>query len=251
MRLPSHPRARISPEFSNNYKMRRKTGLRRVGCFPHRSRWNEKRVVGLPPPRICSHVAYPSITAASSVDSYRVPDLLVGSTGLFPSLCPRRNAPLPRLSKGDPPDDGVFNAGFHDLLDDLKDLIGSEQTDDQSDDRDISTLDERRSSIVSQTVESGEETRRNTVRSPTSSTSRPPLPPLPPPISQAMPPRTKKKSSMGNAWNRFKKLLMRKFLGGDRTQPKLSDRLVPERDDEVRWYETLFPKPPKPAKTGK
>jgi len=60
----------------------------------------------------------------------------------------------------------------------------------------------------------------------------------------------RQKSGVGKAWSKLKKLFMRKFRG-DGGAPKLSDRLAPERDDEVKWYDSLFPKPPGPAKTRK
>jgi hypothetical protein len=47
------------------------------------------------------------------------------------------------------------------------------------------------------------------------------------------------------------KKFMKKFGGRDQQPPRLSDKLVPERDDEVKWYETLFPKPQKSAATRK
>jgi len=53
-------------------------------------------------------------------------------------------------------------------------------------------------------------------------------------------------------WSKLKKLFMRKFGGdGNQPPPKLSDKLVPERDDEVEWHDSPFSKPPKPAKTRK
>jgi len=42
-------------------------------------------------------MAYPKITAASSVGSFRDPDQLVGHTGLFPSSPSRRNVDLPQF----------------------------------------------------------------------------------------------------------------------------------------------------------
>ena len=51
-------------------------------------------------------------------------------------------------------------------------------------------------------------------------------------------------------WNKLKKLLTGKSEEGQ-PPPKLSDKLAPERDDEVKWYESLFPKPQKSAKTRK
>ena len=81
------------------------------------------------------------------------------------------------------------------------------------------------------------------------------------PISQILPshqststhqPIKKQKSGVGKAWSKLRKLFMRKF-GGYRGQPppKLSDKLAPERDDEVKWHDSPFLKSPKSAKTSK
>lgn len=59
-----------------------------------------------------------------------------------------------------------------------------------------------------------------------------------------------KKSSVKKAWSKSKELFIKK-LGRRKASPKLSDKLVPERDEGVRWYEALFSKPPKPAATRK
>ena len=52
-----------------------------------------------------------------------------------------------------------------------------------------------------------------------------------------------KKSGVSRAWNEFKKLSVKMFGGGDKPPPKISDRLVPERDGGVRWYEALLSRP--------
>ena len=46
----------------------------------------------------------------------------------------------------------------------------------------------------------------------------------------------------------LKKKLKKKFKRGNREAPKLSDRLVPEPDDEVRSYHVLSSQSPKSAK---
>ena len=79
---------------------------------------------------------------------------------------------------------------------------------------------------------------------PTGLSSRQPLSlPSPPQVPPAAPRPTK--TSVRGVWSRSKKLFMEKF-GRRQTTPKLSDRLVPERD-EVRWFGALFPKPQKSA----
>ena len=69
-----------------------------------------------------------------------------------------------------------------------------------------------------------------------------PSPPRVPPVSPWL-----KKSGVGKAWSRSRKLFMKKF-GRRGAAPKLSDKLVPERD-EVKWYEALFSKPQKSPAT--
>ena len=44
---------------------------------------------------------------------------------------------------------------------------------------------------------------------------------------------------------------MKKFEKADREPANLSDKLAPERDDEPKWHDVLFSKPPKPATTRK
>lgn len=77
-----------------------------------------------------------------------------------------------------------------------------------------------------------------------------PLSPIPHPLpGPSIHPRTTKKSGIGRVWSKLKKF-MKKF-GGDQPPPKLSDRLVPERADQAKQYESLFPKSPKPTKSRK
>jgi len=52
------------------------------------------------------------------------------------------------------------------------------------------------------------------------------------------PPSLPKKRGMRKAWHESKKLFMKKFWRR-KTPPKLSDKLVPERE-EVKWYAVLF-----------
>ena len=84
--------------------------------------------------------------------------------------------------------------------------------------------------------------------SPTELPSRRSLsPPSPPKIPHVTPWPTK--SSVQKVWSKSKKLFTEKF-GRRQSAPKLSDKLVPERD-EVRWYEALFSKPPKSVSVRK
>jgi len=168
---------------------------------------------------------------------------------------------LPRFPADDFVDVGAhdgeaFNAEFDDILKGIDILIGPDQTDDHSPGQDVSAWDEQTHPIVSPTVGPRGETGSNGSQSEVHSSSLPstplssilhpstllpstPLPPLPPLI----PPRTKKKSTVSRAWNKLKKVLVKKFGGGNQAPPKLSDKLVPERDDGVGRYESLFPKP--------
>jgi hypothetical protein len=75
--------------------------------------------------------------------------------------------------------------------------------------------------------------------------------PISPPSSPRVPPAViwPTKGSVRKVWSKSKKLFMEKF-GRKQTTPKLSDKLVPERD-EVKWYEALFSKPQKSAATRK
>lgn len=165
-----------------------------------------------------------------------------------------------RSPKGDfedvPPDAGGFNSEFNDILKDIDEIIGHERPDDHSDDRDTSAWDKQTSPIVSPIVESREETKQIVVQPRATSPPLPPIPPTPTPTPHSHPqerpvaPRTKKKSVVSKAWSKLRKMLMKKF-GGDHLSPKLSDKLAPEHEDEARRYETLFVKPPQPAKTRK
>ena len=150
-------------------------------------------------------------------------------------------------------DAGEPDSKLNDILKGIDGIFGPEQPDDPSDHPDISSSDGRTTPIVSSISGPGEGAKRNIVRSRASSSPlpRPPPSPLLPPQSPTVPPRTKKQSSVGKAWHKFKKVLAKKFGGGDQSPPKLSDKLAPERDDEVKWFETLFPKSPKPQKPAK
>ena len=133
-----------------------------------------------------------------------------------------------------PHDCGEINFEFNEILQSLDRLIGPEQPADHSGDREISVLDRQTSPIVSMIV--GPEEARQDVR-PRAPLS--PLLPIPPPLPRGPPvlPR-RRESIIGKAWNKYKKVLMKRFLGGDQSAPKLSDSLVPERDDDD-WYEVL------------
>jgi len=157
-----------------------------------------------------------------------------------------------------PPNVGGSNSEFNDILKDIDDIIGPEpeQPYDHYDDREISTWDKQASPIVSPIVESIEQAKQMVVQPRATSSPLSPIPPnptpTPPPHPQERPmaPRAKKKSVVSKAWSKFRKVLMKKF-GGDQPPPKLSDKHTPEREDEARWYETLFVKNPQPPKTRK
>ena len=126
-----------------------------------------------------------------------------------------------------------FNSEFSDILRDIDEIIDHEQPDDHSGDRGVSAWDKQTSPTVSPIIESREETRKTVVPPQTPSS---PLPrPQDPPVS------LKTKSSVGRAWSGLKKMLVKKFWGGRRSLPMLSDGLVPSRDDEVRLGLGRFP----------
>lgn len=143
-----------------------------------------------------------------------------------------------------PHDVGEFDPKCNDIIDGTP---GPEQPDDPSDHPDTPSPDGRATPVVSPISGLGGGAKGDIARS---RDSWSPLPSLSSPQYPTVPPRTKE-SRVGKVWNKFKKVLAKKFGGGDQPPPKLSDKLVPERDDEVRWYETLFTKPPKPAKARK
>lgn len=163
----------------------------------------------------------------------------------------------------------AFGAEFVGILKDIDVLIGPEQTNDDSTGRDTPPWDEQTPATVSPIVGSGEGARPNGVQSETRLSSLPsttyssttyssatyssathssathpstPLPRLPPPDRPPTPPRTKKKSTVNKTWNKLKKFT-KKLLGRDRAAPKLSDNMVPERDDRVGQYGPLFLEP--------
>ena len=170
---------------------------------------------------------------------------------------------LPRFSEDDCEkverfEDEEYNTALDDVMRNIDDLIGPEPADDYPDSRDASAWDRRTSPVVSPMAGPGEGARQFASQS---RASLPPLPPIsassppiltsPPPISTSPPPRspsppprspslpliplgTEKKSIMGIWWERLKAWFKRKF---ENPRPKLSDRLVPERDDRVKWYE--------------
>lgn len=147
---------------------------------------------------------------------------------------------------------GTFNAEFDDILKDIDGILGPEQDDNRTDSHDNFTLDEGSFPILPPTVGPREGSRQSISQSPAHLSFLSTTPPSSPPILQGSPAHQRmKKSGLGRAWNKLKRLFKEKFGGDDQAPPKLSDKLVPERDDEVRWYESLFPKPTKPAKTRK
>ena len=129
---------------------------------------------------------------------------------------------------------------MNNILKGIDDTIGPEQPNDDPGGRDTPVPDEQLSPTTSSNVIPRGRTR-----------SAPQI--LPSHQITSTHQRIKKpKSGVGKAWSKLRKLFMRKF-GGYRGQPppKLSDKLVPERDDEVKWHDSPFLKPPKPAKTSK
>lgn len=145
-----------------------------------------------------------------------------------------------------PHGDGALGADFDDLLKDIDVLIGPEGANGQPDSQDTSTLDEQTLPVLSPIVEPREETRlvsQSRVRL----LSRPTAPPSPPPKLQdpMTYQRKKKKSRVVRAWDKLKELFTKRLGGEDQVPPRLSDKLVPERDDEVKWYESLFSMPAK------
>ena len=169
---------------------------------------------------------------------------------------------LPRFSEDDCEkverfEDEEYNTALDDVMRNIDDLIGPEPAD--YPDRDASAWDQRMSPILSPIAgprERGElfapQSRASfpphppiPASSPPILTSPPPIPTSPPPISPSLPPippgpsmyqRTEKKSVMSIWWDRVKAWFKRKFEG-ENPPPKLSDRLVPEHDDRVKWYE--------------
>ena len=143
----------------------------------------------------------------------------------------------------------VLDADLRNILREINISI-PEQPDDYPDGRDTPVPDERPSPIMSPSNVVKEETRPTVPPSPVSLS---PLPPIPPPHQSTsmhqQTKRKKKKKGIAKFWNKLKELFA--VFGGDQPPPKLSDKLVPERDDEVRRYGSLFSKLPKPAETGK
>jgi len=124
---------------------------------------------------------------------------------------------------------GTFDSDLNDILKGIDDILGPEQPDDDPGGRDTPVPDERSSPTTS-----SNDIPRGAAR------SAPQI--LPSHQSTSTHQRTKKqKSGVGKAWSKLKKLFMRKF-GGDGDQPplKLSDKLVPEHDDEVKWHDSPF-----------
>lgn len=182
-----------------------------------------------------------------------------------------------------PLDDAAFHAGVRDILKDIDDLMGPGPAGDPPNDQDDPAVDDGEPSPIGPpAVVPKEEAKPKSPASPASLGLFPqisppspyplspyslsphppsPYPPSPHPASPRSPsphpsqsssmrPPKKKKRGVGRAWKKLKGLFTHKF-GGDEQPPKLSERLVPERDDEVRWYEFLFPKSPKHTKTRK
>ena len=255
LNLPSHNlHVPISPRFSNSSRRRRIIGAQRVDYWPHQPRLNEKRAVCLPSHKNLLTLAYPIITAASSVESSEFPYRLAGNTGLFPSLCSRGNTFLLRFTGDDFENvaaqvDRTLGSEFDDILKDIDVLIGPEQVDDRSDGRDTPALDGRASPMLSPIVGSREDVRPTALRS---EVQLPPLRPTSPPPHPKTPP-TKKKNIMKRIMDKLKKprqlweSLIARFSRGSQAPPILSNKLVPEREEEAKRYEPFFPESPELA----
>ena len=158
-------------------------------------------------------------------------------------------------------DNGAPGLDLDDILKDIDYFIKPDPVEDPSGPPDASAWDQRTSPIASPIAPSitrpGDESRWNVVQPRARSYSRPPtVPPSPPPSPSPPPPpppkrsqatpRPKKKGGFIKALNKVKEMFAKKFGGGNQPPPNLSDRLVPEREDEVKWYDGLFPKHRRP-----
>lgn len=142
--------------------------------------------------------------------------------------------------------DAVLDADLRNILKEI-DIFIPEQPDDHPDGRDTPVSEERSSPIILPRNVLEEETGA-IVPPPPASLS--PLPPIPLPHQRTSKHKKQKnKKGIAKLWNKLKELFA--VFEGDQPSPKLSDKLVPESDDEVKRYECLFSKPPKPAKTRK
>lgn len=135
----------------------------------------------------------------------------------------------------------MFDANFDDILKGIDSLIEPAQADDHSDGGDTLGSDEQPLPTMPP----------NVVMRPSVLPSPVGLAPLPQisPRNSLMHPQTKK-NRIGRAWNELKKLLTRRF-GGDQLPPKHPDGLLSKWDDEIKWYEPLLAKLPKPVKSRK
>lgn len=155
------------------------------------------------------------------------------------------------------------------IMKEIDGLIDPELVDDPSDVRDVSVWDQLPSPIVSSIDGSRERPRQDSVRSQSRSPFRLSLL-IPPPSSSPSPPsastprqvplelpqtkeflQKRKKKGVMKAWDKLKKLFTKKFGGDDEATPKLSDKILPDRDEDVKWYDLLFSKPAKPTVAGR
>lgn len=186
-------------------------------------------------------------SAASSSGSYTFPDRLVGDSA---------GATLANV----PPSGQTADIeGIMKEIDGI--IIDPEPTDDPSDVRDVSIWDQQTSPIVSSIDGSRERPRQDSVRSQSRSPFRlsllipapspspsPPSAPTPRQVPLEFPQtkeflQTKEKKGVLKAWDKLKKLFMKKFAGKDEAPPKLSDKILPDRDEDVKWYDHLFSRP--------
>lgn len=166
------------------------------------------------------------VTAASSAESSRFVDQLVENEGLFPSRYLLRKLSSLRYPGGEGGGcDGILFRGRGDDFENILKNTGCANDPEPVDD-DWDVLNPQ---------------------SPTDLLASHPVSPSSPPQAPPASPRSKK-SSVGKAWSKSRKLFMK--FGRRQALPKLSDKLVPEHG-EVRWYESLFSKPQKPTAARK
>jgi len=172
----------------------------------------------------------------STTESSGFPDGLVGNTG----------DDFENIGRGG----GTLDSDLNDILKGIDNIIGPEQPDDYPDGRDTPVRGELSSPTMSPNVIPREGARSTPSPSRNSLLSLHQILPSHQNTSTHQRPK-KQKSGLGKMWSGLKKF-MRKFGGdGNQSPPKLSDKLVPERDDEVKWKDSPFSEPRKPAKTRK
>ena len=230
---PHHLHAQMLPTFSDGSGTRRKYGAQPLD---NKTRWSEKGVVrhshyqnpvACNLPRISGEFHRIFWVPGSTRGQHRYASVVI--------LVEGRDLRFPGdKSEGAASHDvGGSDNGFSDML---RTLNWSAGFDDHFDGRSVSAS----SPGVSPIIGSGGGAEQNAAQPQATPSSIP----LPSP-SQGRPvlPRMKKKSGVSRTWNEFKQLSVKMLGGGGTPPPNLSDRLVPERDGGVRWYETLLSRP--------